>query len=279
MSTIPTKRKKTVTPKNIAAFRREVLGYYKKHGRHDLPWRKTRDPYRILVSEIMLQQTQVPRVLEKYKSFLKQFPTVRALASAPLSAVLKEWSGLGYNRRGKYLHDAARMIVSEYKGNLKQATAERLPGVGPYTKAAVRTFAFNEPHMMIETNVRASFIHFFFPNTERVHDRELVPLIEAAAEGQDPRTWYWALMDHGSSMKKLHVNPTRRSASYAMQSKFVGSLREVRGAIIKILNEGAHGDLAIANNLAFEGQMIRHALTGLKKDGLVVSQRGSWRIA
>lgn len=278
MST-PTKRKSITARKDIAAFRRIVLRYYKKSGRHDLPWRKTRDPYRILVSEIMLQQTQVPRVIEKYTSFLKRFPTVQTLAKAPLSAVLKEWSGLGYNRRGKYLHDAAKVIVSEYKGNVKAAIAERLPGVGPYTKAAVRTFAFNEPHMMIETNVRAAFIHHFFADTKTVHDRDLVPLIETTAEGLDPRTWYWALMDYGSHMKRLHVNPTRRSASYAMQSKFDGSLRQVRGAIIKVLNDGAHGDLAIANKLSFEGHMIRHALTGLKKDGLVVSQRGSWRIA
>lgn len=276
---IPTKRARAAVSKEIAVFRRAVLAHYKTRGRHDLPWRTTRNPYRILVSEIMLQQTQVPRVREKYKSFLKRFPTVQALADASLSAVLKEWSGLGYNRRGKYLHDAARMIVREYDGNMKRATAERLPGVGPYTKAAVRTFAFNEPHMMIETNVRAAFIHHFFPNQTSVHDRALIPLIEAAAEGQDPRTWYWALMDYGSYMKRLHVNPTRRSATYAMQSKFVGSIREVRGAIIKVLNEGAHGDLAIANKLSFEGRMIRHALTGLKKDGLVVSQKGSWRIA
>jgi A/G-specific adenine glycosylase len=243
--------------REIAAFRRAVLKHYKSAGRHDLPWRKTRDPYKILVSEIMLQQTQVPRVIEKYESFLKKFPTVRALATVPLAAVLKEWSGLGYNRRGKYLHDAARVAVSAYRGNLNAATAGRLPGVGPYTKAAVRTFAFNEPHMMIETNVRAAFIHHFFPGSKTVHDRDLVPLIERAAVGQDPRTWYWALMDFGSHIKKLHPNPTRRSASYVMQNKFIGSLREVRGAIIKILSDGAHGDLAIAHKLSFEEHMIR----------------------
>jgi A/G-specific adenine glycosylase len=279
MSTTTKKAAKHRVRKDVASFQRAVLKHYKTSGRHTLPWRKTRDPYKILVSEIMLQQTQVPRVIEKYRSFLKRFPTVDVLARAPLSAVLKEWSGLGYNRRGKFLHDAAKMIVSDYGGNLKRATAERLPGIGPYTKSAVRTFAFNEPHMMIETNVRAAYIHFFFPNKERVHDRDLVPLIEACAEGQDPRTWYWALMDYGAHVKKLHLNPTRRSASYVMQNKFVGSLREVRGAIIKILNDGAHGDLAIANKLSFEGHMIRQALTGLKKDGLVVSSKGSWRIA
>lgn len=280
-----TRKKSTKTrAPNIAAFRRDVWTHYRKSGRHDLPWRKTRDPYKILVSEIMLQQTQVPRVLEKYGSFLKRFPTVRSLATAPLSAVLKEWSGLGYNRRGKYLHDAARVIVSEFNGDLKKATAERLPGVGPYTKAAVRTFAFNEPHMMVETNVRAAFIQYFFPNDTKdgtkIHDRDLVPLIEAASDGQDPREWYWALMDFGAHVKKLHVNPTRRSASYVMQSKFVGSLREVRGAIMKMLNtEGAHGDLAIARKLEFEERFIRQALAGLKKDGLITGRKGSWQVA
>ena len=130
---------------SIESFRSEVWNYYKKNGRNDLPWRKTTDPYKILVSEVMLQQTQVPRVIEKYKSFLKKFPTVNVLARAVLADVLKEWSGLGYNRRAKYLHDAAKVIVGEYRGDIKKALAHQLPGVGPYTKAAVRTFAFNEP--------------------------------------------------------------------------------------------------------------------------------------
>ncbi len=279
MSTAKRARITRRTKPDIAGFRRAVWAHYKAHGRHDLPWRKTRDGYRIMVSEIMLQQTQVPRVIEKYTSFLRRFPTVQALADAPLAAVLSEWSGLGYNRRGKYLHDAAQVIVAEFSGNVKKATAQRLPGIGPYTKAAVRSFAYNEPHMMIETNVRAAFIHYFFTGSGRVHDRELTPLIEAAGEGQDPRTWYWALMDYGAHVKRLHKNPTRRSASYVMQTKFSGSLREVRGAVLKVLNTGAHGDLAIAQKLSFEERMIRQALTGLKKDGLVVSHRGSWRIA
>jgi A/G-specific adenine glycosylase len=249
------------------------------HGRHDLPWRKTTSAYRIMVSEIMLQQTQVHRVKEKYKSFLKEFPTVRALAAAPLSAVMREWSGLGYNRRGKYLHDAAKAIVGTYGGSIKKGTAGQLPGIGPYTKAAIRTFAYNEPHMMIETNVRAAFIHHFFPGDKKVPDRALVVLIEDAAIGQDPRTWYWALMDYGAHVKRLHVNPTRRSASYVMQSKFIGSLREIRGAIIRVLGTGAHGDLALAHKLSFEEHRVREALMALKKDGLVVSHKGSWRIA
>ncbi len=265
--------------KEITAFRKSVWNYYRKEGRHDLPWRKTRNPYRILVSEVMLQQTQVPRVIEKYKAFLTAFPTVRALADASLSDVLKVWSGLGYNRRGKYLHDAAKKTIAEFGGSLKLATAHPLPGVGPYTRAAVRVFAFNEPRTMIETNIRAVYIHHFFPDMKSIPDRDLIPLIEAAADGQDPRAWHWALMDYGVHLKKLHNNPTRKSDNYVMQSKFIGSLREVRGAILKLLTTGAHGDLALAQKLHFDEKRIRDALNGLLRDGLVRSDKGSWRIA
>src|SRR3990167_45987 len=150
----------SINSKKISEFRRTVWKYYNENGRHDLPWRKTKDPYRILVSEVMLQQTQVARVLEKYKQFLKRFPTVRALAKASLADVLKIWSGLGYNRRGKYLHDAAKVIVRV--GNIKKELTGPLPGVGPYTKAAVLTFAFNQPEVLIETNIRAAYIHHFY---------------------------------------------------------------------------------------------------------------------
>lgn len=278
MST-PKKRKIRALPKDIAAFRKTVWAHYRANGRHDLPWRATHDAYRIMVSEIMLQQTQVSRVMEKYRSFLKKFPTVDSLASAPLRDVLTEWSGLGYNRRGKYLHEAAKVIVSEFGGSIKKATAEKLPGIGPYTRAAIRVFAYSEPHTMLETNIRAAYIHHFFADMQSVSDRDIVPLMEKAAEEQDPRKWHWALMDYGAYLKKLHNNPTRKSASYVMQSKFVGSLREARGAIIRVLNTGAHGDLAISQKLAFDERRVREALTALKRDGLVVSNRGSWRIA
>lgn len=261
------------------AFKRVVWAHYRRAGRHDLPWRKTRNPYRILVSEVMLQQTQVPRVIEKYKQFLRTYPTVHALAKAPLSDVLKIWSGLGYNRRAKYLHDAAQSIVRDYRGNMRRALEERLPGVGPYTRAAVRTFAFNEPHTMIETNIRSVYLHHFFRGKVRVHDRDIIPLIERAARDQDPRTWHWALMDYGSHLKKLHQNPTKQSAHYSVQTKFEGSLRQVRGAILKVLVNGSHGDLAISKILDFDEERVRYALSGLKKDGLILAHRGSWKLA
>jgi A/G-specific adenine glycosylase len=276
-----TKKKRAPhTPSKVALFQGAVWEHYKVHGRHDLPWRKTRHPYKILISEVMLQQTQVPRVIEKYAEFLRAFPSIDALAAARLSDVLKVWSGLGYNRRGKFLHDTAKMIVSEYSGNTKKAILEgRLPGVGSYTKAAVCTFAWNMPMTLVETNVRSAYLHHFFSTEKAVHDRKLIPYIEEAAVGQDPRTWYWALMDYGSHIKRLHKNPTRRSAHYSMQSKFSGSLREIRGAILRLLTTGSHGDLAIAKKLHFDERSIRRALQDMMHDGLVHSEKGSWRIA
>ncbi len=260
--------------RKIAAFRKIVWDYYREHGRHDLPWRKTKNPYRILVSEVMLQQTQVPRVIEKYKSFLKKFPTVRALAKAPLSEVLKEWSGLGYNRRGKYLHDAAKKIVGEYGGDFKKALEHPLTGVGPYTRAAVRAFAFNEPGEIIETNIRTAFTHHFFPHTQQVDDRSLIMYAAKAAKGQDARTWNWALMDYGAYLKRSGVRNNNRSAHYTKQSKFEGSLRQVRGAILKALHNKEK-----VETLPFTKKRIQSALASLARDGLIVTERGKWRIA
>lgn len=259
----------------INNFRKAVWAYYKAHNRNALPWRKTRDPYKILVSEVMLQQTQVPRVVEKYKEFLNLFPTVHVLANAKLSEVLKAWSGLGYNRRAKYLHDAAKAITAEYGGSIKDATAaKKLPGMGPYTKAAVRIFAFNEPHTVIETNVRAAYIHHFFSDKEHVYDKEIVPYIEKGTEGQDPREWHWALMDYGVHIKKLHKNPARKSKSYARQSKFEGSMRQVRGAILRALHEGKP-----MKELLYDQKRMKAALASLQKDGLIAKQGKGWRIA
>ncbi len=268
----------STSSKKVSAFRSAVLKHWKEHGRHGLPWRKTTNPYRILVSEIMLQQTQVPRVIEKYKPFLKKFPTVYTLAKAPLKNVLKEWSGLGYNRRAKYLHETAKILAKRGTFDLA-ALDEPLPGVGAYTKAAVKAFAFNEPAVLIETNIRAAYIHHFFEKRKSVKDKELLSVIKDAARGQDPRIWHWALMDYGSNIKRLHTNPNRRSAHYSMQSPFEGSLREVRGAILKLLTEGSFGDLAISKRLEFDGKRVRHALFALANDGLILSEKGSWRIA
>ncbi|HWP61619.1 MAG TPA: A/G-specific adenine glycosylase [Candidatus Paceibacterota bacterium] len=273
---------------NVKSFQLTVWSYWKENGRHDLPWRKTKNPYKILVSEVMLQQTQVPRVIEKYKSFLKKFPTVRALAKAPLSAVLKEWSGLGYNRRGKYLHDAAKEIVGTYRGNFKEALKHPparttvqsggLPGVGPYTRSAVKVFAFNEPEVLLETNVRTAITHHFFQNKKNVKDESIRTIAELAAKGQDPRTWQSALFDYGSFLKRSGVRNNHRSAHYTKQSKFDGSLRQVRGAILRELQNGPKNQRALHVGHRMS-HMFEKALEGLARDGLIKKEKGKWRIA
>ena len=131
--------------KKIAALRRTVWAFFRANGRHDLPWRKNHDPYHVWISEIMLQQTQVPRVLEKYVQFMELFPTVQKLSKAPLGDVLRAWQGLGYNRRAKMLHACAQEIVRMQNGVFPSNTSalRSLPGIGPYTASAIQAFAFN----------------------------------------------------------------------------------------------------------------------------------------
>ncbi|HEY4527134.1 MAG TPA: A/G-specific adenine glycosylase [Candidatus Paceibacterota bacterium] len=281
MSSEKSKGKEQKAKLQIKKFQEEVWTHYKTYARNDLPWRLTKDPYRILVSEVMLQQTQVSRVIEKYKAFLIRFPNARRLAEAPLTDVLRMWSGLGYNRRAKYLKAAAEVIVRGYGGRVPKAAIvlQKIPGVGPYTASAVRIFAFNEPDVLIETNVRAAIIHGFFADTLNVRDRAVLVYAEKAAEGQDPRDWHWALMDYGAHIKKVHKNPARRSAHYTRQSKFEGSPRQVRGRVIRVL---AHEQLTVRQlQKELEGvaeKNIEQVIAGLQKDGLIKKEKGKWRI-
>lgn len=218
-----------------------------------LPWRNTRDPYGIWISEVMLQQTQVPRVLARWGAWLDRFPSVQALAQAPVADVLEEWQGMGYNRRALALKGAAEAIVAEYDGEIPQDTRRlcALPGIGPATAQGIRSFAFDLPGVYLETNVRTVFLHHFFPDVPGVPDRELVPLIQAACpagedaagdlfaiaqdENDTPRSWYYALLDYGAHIKKTVPNPSRRSSSYTRQSAFEGSRRQKRAHIVRML--------------------------------------------
>lgn len=253
---------------SIQEFQKTVLAYWKKNGRHGLAWRRTKDPYRILVSEVMLQQTQVVRVKGKYQEFLKAFPNVRVLAKAPLAEVLRTWSGLGYNRRAKFLHDAAKVIVKEHGGHVPRdvAALRALPGVGDYTAKAVRVFAFNKSEVLIETNIRTVFLHYFHIwKRRKVSDKELLPYMGARAKNQDPRTWHWALMDYGAQLKSSGVRVNARSKHYTKQSKFEGSLRQVRGAILKALaRNGSVEDVRDRYADRFE-----QAFESLTKDGFI----------
>ena len=220
----------------VFRFRAIIYGHYAKNGR-DLPWRHTTDPYCILVSEIMLQQTQVLRVLKKYPEFIAAFPDCDALASAPLSAVLAAWQGMGYNRRAIALVRCAAKMRDEYSGTLPRDSEllATFPGIGNATARSIMAFAFNEPVVFIETNIRRVFIHFFFQGREGIADREIAPLVEMTLDCTNPRDWYSALMDYGTMLTTAVANPNRRSTRYRRQTPFEGSDRQVRGNVIRSL--------------------------------------------
>ncbi|MDQ5890397.1 MAG: A/G-specific adenine glycosylase [Candidatus Dependentiae bacterium] len=221
---------------DIVAFQETINAYYATHKRA-FPWRDVSNPYYVLVSEIMLQQTQTYRVEPKFEQFIAQFPTINDLASAPLVTVLFAWQGLGYNRRAKFLHKAAQEIVAIHNGHVPAEVPhlQALSGLGYATASSVAAFAYNVPTVFIETNIRAVFLHFFFNGQDNIHDKQLMPLVTSALEGQDPRQWYYALMDYGVMLKKTHPNPSRKSKHHVKQSRFEGSDRQIRGAIIRVL--------------------------------------------
>lgn len=265
----------------IGEFRETVLAYYREHGRV-LPWRQTDDPYEILISEVMLQQTQVPRVIPKYEAFVERFPSVRVLAAAPLADVLAAWSGLGYNRRAKSLKAAAERIVAEHDGRVPD-TLEALvglPGIGHATAAQVLAFAYGVAVPFIETNIRAVYLHHFFGDAEGVPDSAILPIVEATLDYDDPRAWYYALMDYGTHLKATMPNPSRRSAHHTRQSAFAGSMRQLRGALLReITARPGQSTDALARTLADEPGRVATALDALLAEGFLAIENGTWRIA
>jgi len=265
-----------------AAFREEVAAFHREH-RRELPWRETRDPYAIVVSEVMLQQTQVPRVTAKYTEFLSAFPDFALLAAAPLAAVLEAWSGLGYNRRALNLKRLAETVVDDHGGLLPRDTAalETLPGIGHATAAAVATYAFGAFAPFIETNVRAVYLHHFFADAEKVPDRELMPLVERTWDREDPREWGYALMDYGSHLKRALPNPSRRSSHHVRQSRFEGSDRQARGAFLRALvraGTSSTGDLA--EDAGVDLPRADRLLADLEREGFVTRDgTGGWSVA
>jgi A/G-specific adenine glycosylase len=257
----------------IAAFQEIVWEQYRQQGRHALPWRLADsngfDPYRIMVSEIMLQQTQVTRVVPKYEAFLETFPTVQSLAQAELGAVLRLWAGLGYNRRAKFLHQAAVVIVDQHQGVFPQTLPAliALPGIGANTAGAILAYAYNQPVVFIETNIRTVYIHHFFNDEIGISDAALRPFIEASIDYEHPREWYWALMDYGSQLKLTVGNLSRQSAQYVKQSTFKGSQRQVRGQVIRLLGARSHSATELAQLIPDE--RLDAVLEALVFEGLV----------
>lgn len=264
-------------------FQATVLGYYKKNKR-SLSWRtpviKNRmDPYKIMVSEIMLQQTQASRVENKYKQFLEKFPTVHSLAVASLSDVLEVWQGLGYNRRAKYLRDAAVKIVAEYGGMLPDDSSAltKLPGIGPNTAAAIVVYSYDKPAVFIETNIRAVYIYHFFTNQNKVTDKQILELVNRTLPADNFREWYWALMDYGTYIKKQFGSHNSHSKHYAKQSTFHGSKRQVRG---QVLRELSHGPLNTSMlSASIQDERLKDVLDDLLHEKLIQYDGNIYRVA
>lgn len=258
----------------------------------DLPWRNTFDPYAILLSEVMLQQTQVSRVLGRWEQWLEAFPTVVDLAAAPLPPVLELWQGMGYNRRALNLKRCAEEVVATYGGEIPRDKKSllALPGIGPSTSAGVRIFAFQQPDIYLETNVRAVFIHEFFGEHEVVSDKDLVPLVDATCpDDERARDWYYALLDYGAYLKKNTVNPTRKSRQYTRQSKFEGSHRQKRAYLLRCVIDDVLTSEELAETLArSEQEAGRKApsleetqaiLCELEREGFIARQGNAWSCA
>lgn len=272
---------KELTGNQVRSFRRTVYAYFRKHGR-DLPWRRTADPYHIFVSEIMLQQTQVDRVAEKYTEFVRQFPTFEALGSAPFDKVLAAWQGLGYNRRARNLHRAAQMVVERFRGCLPRTPEQlvELPGVGPATAASIAAFAFDNPSVFIETNIRSVFMHHFFPTQSGIDDRLLLPLVDRTLDRRRPAAWYSALMDYGTMLKKEHGNPSRRSRHHVRQSPFRGSDRQIRGTILRVLlNRPRLSQASLTRELGEPRERVEGIVEQLVAEGMIVRRGRGYSIA
>ncbi len=270
----------TLDDVEIRIFREYIYTYYGEC-RREFPWRETGDPYEILVSEIMLQQTQTERVVRKYVDFLAKWPSFGALAEATLAEVYAEWRGLGYNRRAKALLDIARLVTLESGGVLPNdhQVLMSLPMVGHATAAAIGAFAFDKATAYLETNIRRVYIYFFFALRTKVHDRELLPLVDNTLDREDPRQWYYALMDYGAYLKKMLPNPNRRSIHYTRQGGFEGSDRQIRGSILRHLGDNHTSSSAdLLEGLAYDGDRIKKCLAALIDEGFVVSENAVYRI-
>jgi A/G-specific adenine glycosylase len=261
-------------------FTLHVISFYQYH-RRELPWRNTTDPYRILVSEMMLQQTQVDRVIPKYLHFVAVFPDFSTLAAASQKDVLCAWQGLGYNRRAQALHSIAHRVIDTYCGTLPSTVEElaKFPGIGKATASAIVVYAHNVPLVFIETNIRRVFIHFFFQDSHHITDDRIKPLVAATLWKENSRDWYNSLMDYGSLLKNRVPNPNVRSSVYQKQSPFQGSDRQLRGQILKKLLTGAEmtGE-ALAKELEADPIRLAQILSAMHREGLITSHASLWKV-
>ena len=278
---MPTSSSDNIPPAcDLDAFRDEVWAHYRARGR-EMPWRGVDDPYAVLVSEVMLQQTQVARVLEKYPEWLAAFPTLDALAAAPLAAVLELWQGLGYNRRALALRKTAEIAAERFGGTLPadEVLLRTFPGIGPTTAAAIMDYAFQVPAPFIETNVRAVFLHRFFADADDVPDSVLRPIVVATWDHDDPRGWGYALMDLGVHLKRTVTNPSRRSRHHTRQSRFEGSKRQMRARLLRaVLARPGLPAEDYAPEAGAGAEEARVLLEELANEGFLVSRGETWSV-
>lgn len=275
-------RPQTLPPvATLEAFRATVWAFFREN-RREMPWRDTDDAYAVFVSEVMLQQTQVSRVVPRYAEWMDAFPTPGVLAAAPLGVVLEHWQGLGYNRRALALKRCAEEVVERFGGRMPDdpRALRELPGIGPATAAAVVNYAYRAPAPFIETNVRAVFLHHFFADAADVPDRELMPFVEASWDREDPRGWGYALMDYGAWLKKQVPNPSRRSRHHARQSSFEGSRRQKRARLLRaVMGQPGRSGEGYAADLRLEVGVALELLEELEVEGFLERTGETWVIA
>lgn len=241
-----------------------------------MPWRDEPTFYHVLVSEIMLQQTQVSRVRIKYASFMDSFPTVAALANAPLADVLREWQGLGYNRRAKYLLQAAQQVTLFGEPTTTEGLAE-LPGIGRNTAAAMMNYVYRTPTPFVETNIRTVYFHHFFSTDQSVSDADILSQVEETMDADHPREWFWALMDYGADLKSKGLGRLDMSRHYRKQPPLKGSVREMRGCIIRELSRGP-SELKELYHLSKDTSRYSIAIQGLAKEGLIIQKNSVFEL-
>ncbi|TFG08971.1 MAG: A/G-specific adenine glycosylase [Promethearchaeota archaeon] len=257
--------------KVIQAFQDIIYSYYKQHYR-DFPFRKNMNPYKVLVSEIMLQQTQTSRVSEKYVEFLNIFPDIKALSESSVDEVLKTWQGLGYNRRAIALKKIADIVMKEHEGKIPKSIEilKSFPQIGHNTACSIYTFAYNKPSYFIETNIRNVYIYFFFPKKQSIKDNDILLIVKKTVDEKNPREWYYALMDYGVMLKKTLPELNKRSAHYRKQKPFKGSNRQLRGKILKLLIKKPELKLMdLQNELKIEQKKLNKILKQLSKEGFI----------
>jgi A/G-specific adenine glycosylase len=255
----------------IELFRKLIYSYF-KNNRRDFPFRNEITPYNVLVSEIMLQQTQTGRVAKKFLEFKKLFPDFLSLSNAPNKKLLMAWQGMGYNRRALALKQIAKTVVTDYNGQLPDSVdvLKTFPQIGHNTASSIAAFAYNKPSIFIETNIRRVYIYFFFPKKKKINDKDILPIVESTVDRDNPRKWYYALMDYGVMLKKTHPELNKRSSNYRKQSPFKGSSREIRGKILKILtNESAIVESTLSKKLQLSIGKLRPIIQQLEQEGFI----------